>query len=67
MNHKVYGTLFLAGSMVATECLGFDGKAHIEPLQYEEAPTLTYFVNSTATVSTYRSLFFFDDGFDPYK
>ena len=49
--------------MVAVDCVGRDEKAHIELPQYPEAPTLTYFVNSTATFTTYRTLF---DDFDQF-
>jgi len=49
--------------LAAVECIGREEKTHIEPPQYQEAPTLTYFVNSTATSTTYRT--FFDD-FDPF-
>jgi hypothetical protein len=60
MNAKVYCALLLAGSMVATECAGLDGKAHVELPQYQEPPTLTMFVSSTATFTSYRPFSFFD-------
>ena len=60
MNAKVFCALFLAGSIGAAECVGHDGKAHIELPQYQEAPTLTMFVNSTATFTSYRPFSFFD-------
>ena len=57
--------LSLAGSLVITTCAAHCREPlHAELPQYQEAPTLTMFVSSTATLTTYRPFSFFD--FDQY-
>ncbi len=60
MNAKVYFACALAVSVAVTECVGLDGKAHVELQEHEDVPTLTMFVSSTATFTTYRPFSFFD-------
>jgi hypothetical protein len=58
--------LSIVGSLVITT-LAADCREplHTELRQHQEAPTLTMFVNSTATFTSYRPFSFYD-GFDQF-
>jgi hypothetical protein len=53
--------LSLAGSLVITVCAAHCREPlHTELPQHQETPTLTMFVSSTATFTSYRPFSFFD-------